>query len=165
MADGELNVDSLITRLLEGESGPGGPRGGDAFPYPSWSLRRWSPREHPPPNPPTPPTPASLLFPPRGGRRGWGRRSWWARGAASGREAGREVLSPRAGSAPRTFGDPHGGARPGRGVTLSRRRGSGCVLRCIVCPRIVCFSSVLFVPCPWLPPDSCSGSEKKQIFF
>ena len=53
MADGELNVDSLITRLLEGESGPGGPRGGDAFPYPSWSLRRWSPREHPPPNPPS----------------------------------------------------------------------------------------------------------------
>uniref|UniRef100_A0A4W2ENE8 Serine/threonine-protein phosphatase n=1 Tax=Bos indicus x Bos taurus TaxID=30522 RepID=A0A4W2ENE8_BOBOX len=54
MADGELNVDSLITRLLEGESGPGGPRGGDAFPYPSWSLRRWSPREHPPPIPPPP---------------------------------------------------------------------------------------------------------------
>lgn len=33
MADGELNVDSLITRLLEGESGPGGPRGGDALLY------------------------------------------------------------------------------------------------------------------------------------
>lgn len=29
MADGELNVDSLITRLLEGESGPGRPRRGE----------------------------------------------------------------------------------------------------------------------------------------
>lgn len=96
-------MDSLITRLLEGESGPGRPRGGGASLSPPSSSAAGA-RGDPP-------------FPPRGGPRGGGEEAGGPGGAASGNTAeGRPGVRgcPRRQVVPqRTFGDPHGGAPAG----------------------------------------------------
>ena len=106
MADGELNVDSLITRLLEGECGarPAARRGRPL--QPSFPLAA-EPEG----------TPVSA---PRRLRRRGAKRLLWPGGSGlqeHGRqEAIREGLSPRAARramSPRTLGDRHGIALAG----------------------------------------------------
>lgn len=142
MADGELNVDSLITRLLEGECGAGAAGRGRLA-----KVSRPSAAETQG-TPPPPPRPVE-------GRRGWlagGPRpaGGWARGCvAAGGQAG------PAGSVPADLRGParrRAGLECGEPGVLGDPSQGGFREACarIVRPWNVYFCA-LFVLCPWLP--------------
>lgn len=150
MADGELNVDSLITRLLEGESGPGGPRGGDALLYPSWSLGRWSPGETAPLAARFPAFPAPRRPPRMGAKKLVGRGSGL-------RERGRaRGAVPAGGQCPADLRGPARRRAAGARVDPSQEEGAGmrapmhcmpaeCVfLLCSLCALPLAASGFLF---------------------
>ena len=149
-------MDSLITRLLEGESGPGGPRGGDALPYPSWSLRRWSPREHPPPPAPRLPAARFPAFPaprrpPRMGAKklvGQGsglRERGRARGAVpAGGQCPADLRGPARRRAAGAWGDPSQKEEAGMRAPMHCMPANCVFLLCSLCALPLAASRFLF---------------------
>lgn len=99
----------------------------------------------------------------QGGRASWraGERARWSRkprsaggraGGRAGGEAGPRPGDPRRVPSRLEAAGPGWSAGPAASAHPFREKGRRCLLLGIVCPWNVCFFSVLFVRCPWLPP-------------